>query len=252
MKSKSTLIWRFVAPVILALVAGLWLGSMWLGARDGGKKPASLTAIAPPASTEPSSPANISSTTTQPAVASDPDAPTTRPVEPTFSLINIGAGPLAMTPIQFPRAMLRLRTTDGKVFAMLYSDDPRGVLTGMVVNSYYFDMTLPDISDPAELSKAVWHFQSPSSDRQDSQNGINVTTPEDVQRLHPQGDPDAKREISLQPMDAYVSFSGTAPLVRVTIRGKFWMYATSPNDVPSPPPQLMDVQAWLLATVPSK
>lgn len=60
-----------------------------------------------------------------------------------------------------------------EVVARLYSDDPKGVLTGKeTVNSYDIMMVLPDISDPAEISKAAWIDHSSSMDKQDTPYGI--------------------------------------------------------------------------------
>jgi hypothetical protein len=136
----------------------------------------------------------------------------------------------------FPRAMLRLTKSDGQVIARLYSDDPSGVLSGKeTVNSYDFDMVLPDVSDPAEIDQAVWTTRSPSSQRRDTPYGIFLN----------------RKQKLLQPMDLTVRFSGQAPRVRVVLQGTFWMYPmdqTSRNTAPV----MVRVIGSLEATVPAK
>ena len=80
------------------------------------------------------------------------------------------------SPQWFPPARLRLSAKDGTVIANLYSDDPRGVLTGdHSVNSYDILMVLPDISDPADLARTTWVNHSSSMERQDTPYGIFST-----------------------------------------------------------------------------
>jgi hypothetical protein len=135
----------------------------------------------------------------------------------------------------FGPAMLRLSVSDGNIVARLYSDDPSGVLTGKeIVNSYDFEMILPDISDPADIEKAVWVSKSPSSDRQDSPYGIFLNNQACV----------------LQPMDVTVRFRGTPPNVTVMMQGKFWLYRT--DQAIAPAPVMVNVIGSLAATVPGK
>jgi hypothetical protein len=137
----------------------------------------------------------------------------------------------------FPRAMLRITSTDGKVLARLYSDDPSGVLSGnQNVNTYDFDMALDDISDPADIAQAVWTSKSPSSQRQDTPYGIFLNGPQ------PQ---------VLQPMDVTVKFWGQAPNVIVSVQGMFWLYSVGDETV-APPPTMVAVFGRLNATVPAK
>src|SRR5271170_3154 len=109
---------------------------------------------------------------TQPAAVSTSVATiaaSTAPAEPTASMLMINGA------IQwFPPARLRLSSDkDGKVVARLYSDDPKGVLTGKeTVNSYDIMMVLPDISDPADISKTAWIDYSSSMDKLDTPYGI--------------------------------------------------------------------------------
>lgn len=136
----------------------------------------------------------------------------------------------------FPPAMLRLREQDGQVVARVYSDDPTDVLTGkQTVNSYDFSMTLPRISNSAQIAKAVWITHAKSSDRVDTPYGIFLRDRQEV----------------LQPMDATVRFRGKAPQVWVMIQGTFWMFHTS-DDASTYPPTMVQVRGALLATVPSK
>jgi hypothetical protein len=164
---------------------------------------------------------------TQPAAA----APAT--TEPAGSTLIIGDQPRVFGP-----AMLRLTTADGKVEARLYSNEPSGVLSGKeTVDSYDFEMSLPDISDPAEISSAVWTAKSASSQREETPYGIFLNQQKDI----------------LQPMDVTVHFSGQAPNVRVIIDGMFWMYgAREEGTLVAPPPVMVRVIGSLEATATVK
>ncbi|MGD0388688.1 MAG: hypothetical protein ABSC42_07005 [Tepidisphaeraceae bacterium] len=137
------------------------------------------------------------------------------------------------SPQWFPPARLRLSAKDGKVIAHLYSDDPRGVLTGEhSVNSYDFLMVLPDISNPADLAGTVWVNRSASMERQDTPYGIFLNKQQDV----------------LQLMYVTVSFSGQAPRVKVMVQGQFALFHVS-DQTPHPAPAMVNVSGNLDATV---
>jgi hypothetical protein len=136
----------------------------------------------------------------------------------------------------FPPAMLRLREHNGQVVARVYSDDPTDVLTGrQTVNSYDFQMSLPRITESAQIANAVWTAHAKTSDRVDTPYGIFLRDRQQV----------------LQPMDATVRFRGKSPQVWVMIQGTFWMFRTS-DDSNAYPPTMVQVRGALLATVPSK
>jgi hypothetical protein len=152
---------------------------------------------------------------TQPAAAAAAPAASA----PVGSTLLIGDEPHVFGP-----AMLRLTQADGKVEARLYSNDPPGALAGKeTVDSYDFDMVLPDISDPAEIAQAAWVAKSASSDREDTPYGIFLNQQQDV----------------LQPMDVTVHFVGQAPNVRVEIDGTFWMFRAADEGTLAPPPPVM-------------
>jgi hypothetical protein len=133
----------------------------------------------------------------------------------------------------FPPARLRLTSKDGQVIARLYSDDPNGVWTGkQTVNSYDMVMALPNISDPNNISQAVWHSPSSSMEKQDTPYGIFL---------------DNQHEI-LQPMYVTVAFHGNAPRVKVEIEGKFAQFKIV-DQMPNPAPTIVDVKGELDATV---
>jgi hypothetical protein len=173
-----------------------------------------------------------SSATAEPSTAPDVATATT---QPTTSILIVNGAPLS-----FPAALLRLTKSDGTIVARLYSDDPSGMLTGkQAVNSYDFDMTLPDISDPAEISQAVWVSRSTSMERQETPYGIFLTKT-----------PQISQPVVLQPLDVTVRFTGAAPHVQVTIQGIFAEWRA--EDSSSAPPQMVKVIGSLAATVPSK
>jgi len=140
----------------------------------------------------------------------------------------------------FPAALLRLTKSDGTIVARLYSDDPSGMLTGkQTANSYDFDMTLPDISDPADISKAVWVSRSTSMERQETPYGIFLNK-----------SPQISQPMVLQPLDVTVRFDGAAPHVQVMIQGTFAEWRA--DDSTTAPPLMVKVIGSLPATVPSK
>jgi hypothetical protein len=167
---------------------------------------------------------------TQPAAVANP-APTAAPAEPTASAMRIGSAAQ-----WFPPARLRLTASGGKVIARLYSDDPKGVLTGSdIVNSYDMIMVLPDISDPAEISGRVWVGHSASMEKQDPNYGIFLNNQQDI----------------LQPMNVTVRFEGQAPRMNVIVRGTFSMFHLS-EQTPNPAPTMVSVVAFLDAKVLEK
>jgi len=191
----------------------------------------SLVLIVGCAKSEDSPQASANGPSTQPAAAGNSVAtiaPSTAPSEATASMLMIeGAAQW------FPPARLRLDVADGKVVARLYSDDPKGVLTGKdTVNSYDLRMVLPDISDPAEITKTVWIDHSSSMDKQDTPYGIFLNNQQDV----------------LQPMNVTVGFQGQAPRMIVQVRGTFNLYHIS-EQTPNPAPTMVSVVGFLDAKV---
>ena len=168
---------------------------------------------------------------TQPAAVATPVATilaSTAPAEPTASMMLINGAAQ-----WFPPARLRLSSENGKVVARLYSDDPKDVLTGKeTVNSYDIRMVLPDISDPADISKTAWIDRSSSMDKQDTPYGIFLNGQQDV----------------LQPMNVAVRFEGQAPRMNVVVRGKFSLFHIS-EQTPNPAPAMVSVVGFLDAKV---
>jgi hypothetical protein len=171
---------------------------------------------------------------TQPAAVATPAATilaSTAPAEPTASMMLINGAAQ-----WFPPARLRLSSEKGKVVARLYSDDPKDVLTGKeTVNSYDIRMVLPDISDPADISKTAWIDRSSSMDKQDTPYGIFLNGQQDV----------------LQPMNVAVRFEGQAPQINVVVRGTFSLYHIS-EQTPNPAPAMVSVVGFLDAEVMEK
>ena len=142
---------------------------------------------------------------------------------------------IAGTNYWFPPARLRLSTSDGKIVARLYSDDPRGVLTGNeTVNSYDIMMVLPNITDPADITKTAWVDHSASMEKQDSPYGIFLNNQQDV----------------LQPTDVTVQFRGQAPHIQVIVWGTFGRFHIS-DQTPHPAPVPVLVKGILDATIPT-
>jgi hypothetical protein len=167
-----------------------------------------------------------SATSAPPPQTPPPAAPTTAP-QSSALLID---GQMKY----FGPAFLRLTATDGKVEARLYSNEPAGVLSGQeTVDSYDFDMVLPDISDPAQIDQAVWTAKSPSSQFEDSPYGIFLNQQKKI----------------LQPMDVNMQFVGQVPHIRVIVQGMFWLYRTTQDSsLTSPPPEMVRVIGSLETT----
>jgi len=170
---------------------------------------------------------------TQPAATdnANPAPAADRAIEPMASMMMIDRAQQ-----WFPPARLRLTNVDGKVVARLYSDDPKGVLTGKdTVNSYDLMMTLPDISDPADISKAVWVCRASSMEKPDKTFGIFLNNQQDI----------------LQPMYVTFTFEKNDSRVRAGIQGTFSMFHMS-EQTPNPAPVTVNIMAILDASVLEK
>jgi hypothetical protein len=75
---------------------------------------------------------------------------------------------------EFPPAKLVLQERDGKLAALLFSDDPRDAINrNWAGNSFYFDMDL-GIATPDDLASADWEVQSSAApdEHDESANGL--------------------------------------------------------------------------------
>jgi len=172
---------------------------------------------------------------TQPAPADTAPQPASSAAvpmaEPTASMMMIDRAQQ-----WFPPARLRISSSNGKVVARLYSDDPKDVLTGKdTVNSYDLKMTLPNISDPADISTTTWVSRSSSMEKQDSPYGIFLNNQQDV----------------LQPTDVTVTFQKSGSRMLVMVRGTFSSFHIS-EQTPNPAPAPVSVAAILDASVVEK
>lgn len=120
---------------------------------------------------------------------------------PRDSVMSIDGDRLA-----FPGAKLRVAVDDGKVIALLHSDDPRDAINeDYHGNSFYFQMEL-DAADPAQFAASSWRFVAASASQDDSPYGIFL---------------DGHRQ-QLQPLDVKVTFDAISPAeTTVWIVGKF-------------------------------
>lgn len=174
-----------------------------------------------------------SKATTQPVTTDhQPAASASAEPAPTASMLTVDHGQQ-----WFPPAKLRMEKKDGTVVARLYSDDPKDVLMGKeTVNSYDMLMVLNGISDPADISKAVWVDRSSSMEKQDHPRfGIFLDTQHEV----------------LQPMNVTVSFAGNAPRVKAIVQGTFALFHTS-EQMPDAAPEMVNVIGVLDAVVDGK
>lgn len=162
------------------------------------------------------------------ATAPPTETPTTLPATlparpPSFIAIE-------QQPFEFPPARLSLQVRDGKVMALLFSDDPRDAINrNYLGHSYYLPMTL-DIGSVDELPDAVWSCRVSAADQSDSNAGIFL-----------EGD-----RVHLVPTDVQVNFEPLDDRETVVIvRGGFrWK-----DDDRTAPPRVVNVSARLAAEV---
>jgi hypothetical protein len=195
--------------VALGLSAGLLAGC----ARS---QPASPTS-------KPAGNAQVSSATIPPA-----NPPTTAPIvrAPATILIN-------QKPLVFPPAVLQIRNRDGQLMAVLMSDDPKDAINeDYHGNSFYLEMPL-ELTDEKDLANYVYRYDSPSSDRTDSPNGIFL---------------DGNRQ-QLQPATMQVKFIGDETSMQVQLSGEFLQF--NPRD-DSVAPKRVGVMAQLDTEVRKK
>jgi hypothetical protein len=110
--------------------------------------------------------------------------------------------------VDFPPAKMRVSSSDGKVVALLYSDDPKDAISDQYTgHSFYFDMEL-EVPEAKDFITAVWRFTADSNDRQDTPYGIFL---------------DGHRR-QLQPLDVKVQFDPSplgANVTTVWLSGRF-------------------------------
>lgn len=110
--------------------------------------------------------------------------------------------------VTFPPARVVLQKRQGRIAAIVYSDDPRDAIkpeyTG---NSFYLLMHL-DISDELDLDGAVWAYKSSTSSFEESPYGIFL---------------DGNRK-QLQPSDVAVQFVGPPDRLEIELRGTFMLF----------------------------
>jgi hypothetical protein len=147
--------------------------------------------------------------------------------EPTPSIVMIDG-----QRIEFPPAKLNLQLRDDKVHALLLSDDPPAAISeNYTGNSYYIEMTIPDVDDVNNVPGASVQYQAAqSTEREDSPDGIFLEG--------------GKKQ--LQPEHVTVEFEWAGEKMAVRITGTFVMFDTQDENVPS---KQVPVSARLLATI---
>jgi hypothetical protein len=144
----------------------------------------------------------------QPLAVSQPVASTTQ----IAATSQPKAPPIAMKIedrlVQFPPAKLRVGTADGKVVALLYTDDPKDAIKNEYSgNSFYFQMQL-DADEVKNFADSDWRFKAESNEQADTPYGIFL---------------DGHRK-QLQPVDVAITFEPAGgDQTLVSISGKFLM-----------------------------
>lgn len=126
--------------------------------------------------------------------------------------------------IGFPPAKLRVGSSDGKVIALLYSDDPKDALKDQYAgNSFYFQMAL-DADEVKNFADSDWRFKATSNEQTDSPYGIFL---------------DGHRK-QLQPVEVGITFEPAgADETLITISGKFLLVNVDDATQPSRLVQLL-------------
>ena len=134
-------------------------------------------------------------------------------------------------PHEFPAARLTLQVREGRVFALLFSDDPPEALhRNYAGNSYYLPMTL-DIDSPAQLVDAMWIARRSETDAIDKAEGIFLL-----------GD-----RYQLVPLDVEVGFEPLDERETVVLVRGFFRQTDTHN--PQLPAQVLPITARLAAEV---
>jgi hypothetical protein len=201
----------------IALLCGV-MAALCLLAAPGCDKPRAQVSVAPP---------------TPPATAPPPQGalPPAAATQAAEAADNTPDGCIMMInqqPVQFPPARLRIKSADGKVTALLYSDDPKDALDNNYTgNGFYFSLSL-DVPD-AQFDHATWTHQSETSERTDTPFGIFL---------------DGHRR-QLQPLDVRIRLLPAASGgIKVEMAGTF--LSVDPRDDLAAA-QIVPVAAWLLA-----
>ena len=136
---------------------------------------------------------------------------------------------------QFPAARLRLADNgDGRVSAMLFSDDPKEAInSNWAGDRYYFEMRVR-ANGVQNLDGAQWWHQHSPSEQEDASDGVFLKG----DRYH------------LEPLNVVVQFDGRPGKdLRVRISGQFLQHDTTD---PTVKPRLVMVQGLLEPKVETK
>lgn len=117
------------------------------------------------------------------------------------------------TPVQFPRARLRLAGKgDDKLVALLYSDDPKEAISkSWDGDRYYFRMPLPHVADAKALDGAPYRMSVALEGADETTNGVFLKG----DRYH------------MEPVDLSVRFEVQGGLVTLYVGGRFKQYDTA-------------------------
>jgi hypothetical protein len=183
-------------------------------------------------------------TTSSPAIKINGGVPATASTTTTTSPSTTRAAESMMTidgtMVLFPAARLRVDEADGKVFARLFSDDPKGAALDpkYVGNSFYLQLEMDgeeakDVKGAADLNGVELKYQSPTRERDDTHYGIFL---------------EGRRWV-LQPADVTVTFAGAASPLDVQLSGKFLLFDSNDETVK---PRTAEVTAKLSAAMQAK
>ena len=210
-------------PAVLALSAALALAAGAGCDGDSGRgttpPPGAPAAVNPPTTLP--APNETAATAAAPAPASQPTAsylwihevPDPRKSQADDAAAGTSRVDETWTPVQFPRARLRLaHKGEDKLVALLYSDDPKEAISkNWQGDRYYFRMPLPYVPDAKALDGAPYRMSVPLEGAEETTNGVFLKG----DRYH------------LEPVDLSVRFEVQGGLVNVYVGGRFKQYDTT-------------------------
>jgi hypothetical protein len=118
---------------------------------------------------------------------------------------------------EFPPALLQLRNRDGKLDAVLLSDDPKDAISSSYRGNSFYIQIPAQASDLRDLVSTSWPYKAPSNERSDSPDGIFL----DGNRLE------------LQPADISFRLEGEPPMMTVWLTGNFQLFDAHDDKVPA-------------------
>jgi hypothetical protein len=160
------------------------------------------------------------------ANSSNAGAPASRPSIAILEIRVEGQQDPGWKTYQFPSARLVVQQEKPAVDLLLFSDDPPDALSPKYAGHRFYLTLKADVDEPARLAQADVVLNAPTSERQESPDGIYL-----------QGD-----RWVLQPFRAHIAFVDNGPLLNVIVEGQFQMFSVRDEQAA---PKLAEVRGVL-------